>query len=286
MPLLQQHPHLQIDHTAAGAGPPVVLVHSSAAGNRQWRKLSEALSARNHRVIAPNLRGYGATTPWTAPRDQTLADAAEVVLALCGRLEGPLMLVGHSWGGAVALWAAQALGARVSHLVLYEPMLVGLLHAHAWCEAAAEVDALHADVRRFGAAGAWQALGERFSDYFNGDGSWAASPPERRAAIAAALPPNVQEWEASAQPLHANALAGVRARCLLLCGERTRPALRAMCTLLARLHPHWTLQELAAAGHMGPLTHAEAFNRRVVDFLTDPSAVAAVRDDAISAVAA
>ena len=285
MPVLQHRPDLQIDHTAAGAGPPAVLVHSSAAGNRQWNKLTERLSA-THRVLAPNLRGYGATTPWTAPRDQTLADAAEVVLAVCERLEGPLALVGHSWGGAVALWAAQALGARVARLVLYEPMLVGLLHAHGRGEAAAEVDALHADVRRFGAAGDWPALGQRFADYFNGDASWAASPPERRAAIAPALPPNVQEWEASAQPLPADALSGVRARCLLLCGERTRPALRAMCVLLAQLQPHWTLEQLPGAGHMGPLSHAEAFNRRVVDFLGVLPDTATARNDTISAVAA
>lgn len=257
---------LRIDCEVVGAGgPPVVLVHSSASGNRQWRKLAARLADRA-RVVAPNLHGYGATTPWPAGRRQTLADAARVVTAVCATLPGPLRLVGHSWGGAIALWVARTLGERVSHLALYEPMLAGLLHAHAH-PAAAEVGALHADVRRHGARGDWTALGRRFTDYFNGEGSWAASTPERQAAIAAALPPNVDEWEACAAPIRAEAFDGIAARCLLMRGERTRPALRAMGDVLAAHHRHWQVEDLADGSHMAPLAQAEAFNRRVDDFL-------------------
>lgn len=267
MPIFQ-HGDLQVDCEVAGDGPPVILVHSSASGNRQWRKLSALLAGRC-RVLAPNLRGYGGSTPWTAARRQTLADAAQGVMALCASLDGPIRLVGHSWGGAVALWAAQALGPRVSHLVLHEPMLAGLLHAHEDLTAG-DVAALHADVRRHGAAGDWLALGRRFTDYFNGDGSWDASTPERREAIAAALPPNVHEWEACAQPMRAGSFDGIAARCLLLRGPQSPRALRAMAELLRQHFAHWRLEDLPEGGHMAPLTHAEAFNRRVVDFLELP----------------
>lgn len=183
---------MQFDAEAWGDGPPVVLVHSSASGSRQWHKLAAQLCAR-HRVVAPQLRGYGGTPAWPGVRPQTLDDAAEIVLAACAGLDGPIRLVGHSYGGALALWAARALGARVSHLSLYEPMLPRLLAAHGRADAAAETAALHADARRLGGAGDWFALAERFTDYFNGDGSWHTSPPARRAAIAAALAPNVAE---------------------------------------------------------------------------------------------
>ncbi len=96
MPTLQ-HGRLCIDYADAGQGPPVVLVHSSASGNRQWRRLIERLSPR-YRVIAPNLMGNGATTAWHGQRPQTLADAAEVVIGLIEglQLDTPLALVGHS----------------------------------------------------------------------------------------------------------------------------------------------------------------------------------------------
>ena len=55
MPTLERS-GLRIDYSDAGEGPAVLLVHSSASSNRQWRKLIERLSPR-YRVLAPNLRG-------------------------------------------------------------------------------------------------------------------------------------------------------------------------------------------------------------------------------------
>ena len=261
---------MQIDCARSGDGPPLLLVHSSASGNRQWGKLTTSLQGR-YRVIAPQLRGYGGTSAWPGTRRQTLDDAAQVLLELCEQLEGRLRIVGHSYGGAVALWAARKLGRRVSHLVLYEPMLPGLLAPHGH-PAAAEASALYADVQRHGAAGDWLALAERFTDYFNGDGSWAASPPARRAAIAAALPPNVHEWHAVMVGLPPDTFAGIAARCLLMSGTHTRPVMRATAELLAQQHPHWQFELMPGCGHMAPLTHAEAFNQRVAGFLEGSAA--------------
>ena len=262
------HDGLRIDYADAGEGPPVLLLHSSVSGNRQWRKLITLLD-RRFRVIAPNLRGYGDSTPWHGRRAQTLADAAQVALHLVDALEldGPLRLVGHSFGGAVALWTAHVLGARVSHLALYEPMLPGLLPAHGRFTAARETGALYADVKHLGAAGDWMALGRRFTDYFNGDGAWEASPPERRQLIAELLPPNPHEWDACIAPLRADALHGIRARGLLMRGGATRPALTEMATLLHQRFAHWQLVNLPGCGHMAPLTHADDVNRLVHEFL-------------------
>lgn len=267
MPILL-HDGLRIDYADAGEGPPVLLLHSSVSGNRQWRKLITLLE-RRFRVIAPNLRGYGDTTPWRGERAQTMADAARVALELVDALalDGPLRIVGHSFGGAVALWTAHVLGARVSHLALYEPMLPGLLPAHGRFTAARETGALYADVKHLGAAGDWMALGRRFTDYFNGDGAWDASPPERRQLIADLLPPNPHEWDACIAPLRADALHGIRARGLLMRGGATRPALIEMAALLHERFAHWHLVNLPGCGHMAPLTHADDVNRLVHAFL-------------------
>ena len=198
----------------------------------------------------------------------------EVVLSLREALaldDEPLRLVGHSWGGAVALQAAHGLGQQVSHLALYEPMLPGLLKAHGRLEAAAETGALYADVHRLGRAGQWHALGERFTNYFNGDGAWGESDAERQRRIAEALPPNLHEWDACMAPLRARAFAGIRAQGLLMRGRRTRPALTEIAAVLHEHFTHWCMVDVADCGHMAPLTHAQDINRWIVEFLDDDS---------------
>lgn len=148
MPVIERA-GLVVDLIDEGSGPPVLLAHSSVSGNRQWRRLIEQLKGR-YRVLAPNLMGYGETTPWTVDGTQTLLDAARVLLAVADDLDGPLRLVGHSWGGGVALRAASVLGERVSHLAVFEPMVPHLLRAHGRTDAAAEARGLHDDVKRLG----------------------------------------------------------------------------------------------------------------------------------------
>lgn len=260
---------LFVDLAESGQGPPVVLVHSSVSGNRQWKRLGALLGDR-FRVLTPNLTGYGATPPWHGERALTLADAAAPVLAVCAMLDAPIRLVGHSWGGAVALAAAQRLGPRISHLVLYEPMLRGLLAAHGRREAWADTEAMYADVRRLAAAGRWHELGRRFTDYFAGDGAWDATPPARQDAVAAAIPPNVHEWEAASPPIAADAFAGITARVLLLCGSATRRALRDTAAVLRDRFPDWTYEDVPGCGHMAPLAEPERINPRIARFLDPP----------------
>lgn len=265
MPLLT-HNNVTIDYLDEGSGPAVVLLHSSVSGNRQWRRLVGDLSSR-YRCLAPNLLGYGGTSPWSSNRRQTLADATEVALAVCELAQEPIRIVGHSWGGAVALSAAHKLGSRVSHLVLYEPMLMGLLVGHGRSQALREAEAVYAAVRHHGDAGDWLALAEIFTDYFNGEGAWKATPAERQQAVASQLPPNRHEWDAGAVSITASQLAGIAAKTALLCGNETRLVLKEIAAVLAQAFPDWTAIEVSGAGHMGPLTHSAFVNEHIKTFL-------------------
>ena len=259
---------LIVDYLAEGAGPPVVLLHGSVSGNRQWKRLVELLRP-SCRCIAPNLRGYGSTTPWPGERRQTLDDAMQVVLRLADAVPGPIRLVGHSWGASVALAAAGRLGDRVSHLALYEPAMAGLLAGHDRAEASADMLRLYATVRELGDAGSWMELAEVFTDYFGGAGAWAATPPERRQVIASQIPPNRHEWDAGAQRRTAQGFATVTARTLLMRGALSPPALRETVDVLCEAFPHWRLREIEGAGHMGPLTHSAIVNGALQSFLAE-----------------
>ena len=69
MPLIKSDT-FDVEYVEAGTGPAVILLHSSASGLRQWRRLFEELKD-SYRVIAVNLFGYGATSPWPAGKVQT-----------------------------------------------------------------------------------------------------------------------------------------------------------------------------------------------------------------------
>ncbi len=261
----------EIDYSDDGAGAPVILLHSSACGNKQWRWLIEDLKD-GYRVIALNLFGYGRTTPWPDDRAQTLDDQAELVAALAAGIEEPIRLVGHSFGGAVAMKAALELNARISGLVLLEPNPFYLLARHGRVAAFAEIMALRDHVKTFGGAGDWAQVGERFADYWNGEGAWAAMWPERRDGFIAMLPPNYYEWDAvmnEATP--AVEWRELAARTLLVQASDTRRPIKEVSEILLAELPGLAFAEIAEAGHMAPLTRPDLVNpvvRRFLDALS------------------
>lgn len=112
----------------SGAGPGVVCFHANASSSAQWRGLSQLLAPQFH-VLAPDSYGAGKSPAWPSDRIVTLSDEvalAEPGLARAGR---PLTLVGHSYGGAVALIAALLNPDRVRAIAVYEPTLFSLLDA-------------------------------------------------------------------------------------------------------------------------------------------------------------
>ena len=104
---------------AGSSGPAVMLVHSSVSGARQWRRLIDDLKDR-FRVRAVNLFGYGKTPPWPAERTQSLDDQARLVESALPAEADEVYLVGHSFGGSVAMKAAARMAGRVTKLVLLE----------------------------------------------------------------------------------------------------------------------------------------------------------------------
>jgi len=172
-----------------------MLVHSSVSGARQWRRLLEDLKGR-FRVRAVNLFGYGKTPPWPAEKTQTLDDQAQLVEAALPANADEVYLVGHSFGGSVAMKAAARLADCVSKLVLLETNPFYLLAQAGHADAFAEAMDLRNCIKKFGALGEWATAAERFSDYWNGNGTWREMSLDRRIAFVEALKPNFFEWDA------------------------------------------------------------------------------------------
>jgi pimeloyl-ACP methyl ester carboxylesterase len=258
---------LRIEHTDEGQGEPVVLIHSSVSGNRQWRSLTDALSDR-YRVRAVNLYGYGETTTWPASTPQSLYAQAQLVLAVCEGLGDRVHVVGHSFGGTVALKAATLLGPRVGSLVLLEPNPVYLLKQGDRMAAFLELRELRDHVKCFGALGDWPRVAERFADYWLGDGAWDAMPEKRRAAFAESLPPNFHEWDAVMdEETSVGHLAALACPTLVLSDPSARRPIREIIGILAEACPQWSFRLIPEGGHMAPLTRPELVNPIIREFL-------------------
>ena len=100
-----------------GSGTPVVLLHGWPDTGDLWRHQVPALTASGYRVVAPDLRGFGASGK---PPDVAAYAPSFLIGDLLGVLDtldiGRAHLVGHDWGAAIAWMAAALVPERVASI--------------------------------------------------------------------------------------------------------------------------------------------------------------------------
>ncbi|MFI9386184.1 alpha/beta fold hydrolase [Kutzneria sp. NPDC052558] len=109
---------LHVHEYGPADGRPLVLLHGLSGHGGRWRLLAERELADFH-VIAPDLRGHGDSTrlpPWHL--EQHAADVIDL-LDVLGLDRTPL--IGHSYGGAIALHVTARAPERVTRLALLDP---------------------------------------------------------------------------------------------------------------------------------------------------------------------
>jgi len=255
----------------SGSGETVVLLHATASSRAQWQSLTEALPS-GYRILAPDLYGYGESDPWPGNGALCLADEAALVDAVLPLGCGPIHLVGHSYGGAVALRFAVQYPERLRSLVLIEPVAFHLLRQEGAKPADrllfAEVMEIAGLVRRAVISGNYRAAMAGFIDYWNGQGTWARMTPEQRAALSrrvtkVALDFSAAEMESASAPAYGR----IAAPALVLHGARSPEPTRRIAELVADSLPAGRLQIIEGAGHMLPLTHKQGVNTAIAAHL-------------------
>ena len=248
----------------AGRSEPVVLVPCSAGSARQWNPLTEQLAG--FEAIALDLRGHGGRGRWHGEGPLSLdEEAAAIGEAYSGST--PFHLVGHSYGGAVALKFALCYPERLRSLTLIEPSCFHVLrtaegsHAHLLDEIRGIAEAVNRGVL----SGDYHAGMATFIDYWGGPGTWDGLSEPRKAQFAElALHIAHHFWSLLEEQTPLSDYAAIDVPTLILCGTKSPAPSRTLARLLADTLPQARHRTVRDAGHMSPITHPADVNPLVV----------------------
>lgn len=240
----------------------VICLHSGGFTSRQWKRLAAVL-ASTHRVLTPDLLGYGPdpSERWPAGQPFERAQDLAALSTLLASVAGPLHLVGHSYGGFLAAQLART--RTIASLSMYEPVTFSVLDP---VRDAAELAALavKATWDPDPATGSDEAWFTSFVDWWNGPGAWANLPAEAAASFRRVGWKLFEEVRSLASDTTGAAgFATITAPTLVLGGTRSPPTERRTIERLVEAIPHAELRIIDGAGHMGPITHHAIVNAAI-----------------------
>lgn len=243
-----------------GHGPPVVMLHSSGLSGRQWRGLATLLEQRGMRCIVPDFTGQGASPLWPDSTPFSFRIDVERIATLL-RAVGVADIVGHSYGGFVALQAALLVPDLVKSLTLFDPVAFGVLPDDdarqslddAFVEWGPETPTrlrwLKSFVEYWGGSGAWDAMSAQARDEFLRVG-WVAREGARTLGL---------------DTTPASAYRPFRFPVHLFTAQHSPKAARHVAFRLALSIEQASIQTVANAGHLAPVTHATLMNQLFLD---------------------
>lgn len=246
----------------------IICLHASGSSGAQWSALRAQLEP-DVQVLTPDLHGHGAGPAWHGfDEDVVAADAARVA-RFAATVAGEIHLVGHSYGGAIALRTALYHPERVKSVTVYEPVAFRLLFDYyGRRRPAAEIIEVASDMRRHLRSDNMPGAAARFIDYWGGRGAWHALSVSQQAGIAKRIGVITAQFAGLANDTPPLAhYRSLRAPVLMLAGSEMHAPIRRIGELLRFALPNATFDTIPGIGHMGPITHPVVVARRIAEFV-------------------
>ncbi|OYX43343.1 MAG: hypothetical protein B7Z02_09350 [Rhodobacterales bacterium 32-67-9] len=253
MPLDDRAGHPTFWQVSGHGSRPALAIHCSLASSDAWAGVAERLADRLT-LTAVDLPGHGRSADWSGQGDY-LGLATEIAASF---IEGPVDLLGHSFGAVAALNLAIAAPEAIRTLTLIEPVLFTAARGHPeWKTHIHEMEAFDAAMVADNA----DASAEAFTRVWGTGVDWAKMGSSRRGDIArrihlvAAGHPAL--YEDSAGILVPGALETLDMPVLLIRGDRSPTIIERIAEEIAARLPDVGVATVPGAGHMVPITHPD-----------------------------
>jgi pimeloyl-ACP methyl ester carboxylesterase len=241
-----------VDYVESGEGPCIVFVTGSFSATAAWRPIIESL--KGFRSVATSLPGCGGTDALIAP-NTSADDYADLIEAVVARTKRRVHLVGHSWGGSLALATALRERVALASLTLVEANPCDVLRQSGDNE-------LYDAAKRMsdGYIAAYskgdKKAAQRVIDFWTGEGTFAAMPPKMREFVVQTTPANVVDWPAMFgfhRPL--SEYAKLKLPVLFIHGTKSHASLHRIAAVLHATVPGARLEKIEGASHLLIGTH-------------------------------
>jgi pimeloyl-ACP methyl ester carboxylesterase len=245
---------LNIEYAEGGEGPAVLFLPGSFSTGAGWRSVIAKIGT-GYRFVTTSLLGYGATDECRPFGNATMAQQTKVLDDIFERIDAPVHVVAHSFGGLSALAHALEGRHKPAGLVLVEANPLAILRAAGDDEAYRAFSEMTDVYFQAFEAGHTDAA-RHVIDFYGGPSTFDAMPEKVRDYVVATTASNIRDWSSGtpfAPPLAAYRAISVPTH--VVRGGNTHPAMARIAELLARNIPNAALTTLDGGSHFLPATH-------------------------------
>lgn len=258
---------LSLTYLEKGSGPLVILIHGSVSDYREWSKEIGPL-AQHYRVVAYSRRFHWPNASPAKDADASVERQVDDLAALVRALGSkPSHIIGHSFGGAVALNFALRYPELVRTMVLVEPAVSSVLaDTPENKEVTKEGQAIRAKMKEAFDSGDAERIVRTYADHV-APGELEKATTEVREMLIANTPAFQLDFTAPRLVLTCDDARRVSAPVLVLSGDRSPLGLQRVAEATANCIPKARLIKIPGATHWVQHDHAQEFNTAVLAFL-------------------
>jgi len=240
-----------------GSGSPIIFIHGSFATTSTWKKMIQKLTPNNH-CISIKLPGHCGTPNPEDFSQPTIATELAILEQVVHELtDEPIHLVGHSFGGVVALAQALKGNVDINQMTLFEPVATWVLERSMDKEMSNRVEEFVVKYRQDILNKIPYACGQVI-DFWGGDDAFNSLPDFIKDSMVPLVKNNIRHWNTiNNTDSNLADLQECEVPTRLVCGNKSNPVAGAICDHLNKHMPNSHKYIIKGASHFLVTSHSD-----------------------------